>query len=326
MSRQFLLWCPRPVHSRSSKRATFPPWVPILWIITMLLLVAPLQAKLLSGPVDYPALGVRFTIPEGWVAQETEAGLVLGSNTEPGLMLVSQHAYRSLNEIQQAGDEGINDSSLSLRRKGDYRSIDEQSVGALFTGVYDGQPAQAYAIGVLNPHGAGVSLLALTSESAYSKKFEERAWSLANSFEFDKPDNTAEIKDWREFLSDVRLTHMDSSSSSGASVDGYSTYSGHSSTSILHLCRGGHYRYGSSSSFSVDAGSGYAYGGGDEQGNGIWEVVGDAHGQPYLRLTSNDGDVYELQLQYEEDKTFLNGTRYFRTLPGNENGHAPNCP
>jgi hypothetical protein len=300
--------------------------VPILWIMALLLFVAPTQAQVLSGSVDYPALGVRFTIPEGWIAQETEVGLVLGSNTEPGLMLVSQHAYRSLQEIQQAGDEGINDSSLSLQRGGDYRIIDEHSVGAPFAGVNEGQPARAYAIGVLNPHGAGVSVLALTTESAYSKAFEERAWLLANSFEFEKPDNTAEIKDWREFLSDVRLTHMTSSSSSGPSVEGYSTYSGHSSTSILHLCRAGHYRYGSSASYSVDTGSGFAHGGGDEQGNGVWEVIGNAHGQPYLRLTSNDGDVFELQLQYEDDKTFLDGTRYFRTLPDNENGHAPNCP
>ena len=297
-----------------------------LWSLAMLLFVAPIQAQVLSGPVDYPALGVRFTIPEGWIAQETDVGLVLGSKTEPGLMLVSQHAYRSLQEVQQAGDEGINDSSLTLQRDGDYRIVDEHSVGAHFTGVYEGQPAGAYAIGILNPHGTGVSVLALTSESAYSVAFEERAWTLAISFEFDKPDNTAELKDWRIFLSDVRLTHMTSSSSSGSSVDGYSTYSGHSSTSILHLCRAGQYRYGSSASFSVDAGSGFAHGGGDEQGNGVWEVVGDAHGQPYLRLTSNDGDVYELHLQYEDDKTFLSGTRYFRTLPGDKNGYAPNCP
>lgn len=311
-----------------TRRRRRPPLHRRWCALLALLLVGPLpaHAQALSGDVDYPTRGIAFRVPDGWVGQETDAGIVLGSYSEAGLILMTRHDYGSLEEMRLAADQGIVDVGLSLRRDGDVRQASDDVIGASFSGVYEGQPARAWAAGVLNPHGSGVSVLALTTADAWTETLAERARALAASVTFRAPDFSSLVAEWRTFLSDVRLTYLDSDYSSGPSVGGYLTGSGYSTERLLHLCAAGHYRYSSSSSLSIDTGGAFASDAGRDRGAGRWEIAVDTDGQPLLRLSAHDGGVRDVRLGYENGKTFLDGTRYFRTTPGDTNGYAPLCP
>lgn len=297
-----------------------------LLLLALFFLLTPTRAQL-SGPMEYKSLGIRFTIPTGWVGQETEEGMVMGSNTEAGLILLLQHTYNSLEQIKQEADQGIIEEGIQLRRSGEYRAEGSKGIGAEFSGIIQGENAKAYVIAVLNPSGGGVSVMAMTTAAVYSEQLVSRAQSLASSVAFFEPVISAEIKEWKAFLSDVRLTYMDSYSSSGISdYEGYSSYGGYSTETVISLCKAGYFSLSSQSSTSVDTGGAFANSNGSNQGAGTWKVIGDAQGKPLLQLNGHDGTTYEYKLSYEDGKTYLNGSRYFRTLPGDPNGYAPDCP
>lgn len=111
---------------------------------------------------------------------------------------------------------------------------------------------------------------------------------------------------------------MDSYSSSGPSYDGYSTGGGYSSETQIHLCAQGYFKFKSSSSVSIATGGAFGSSSGNKKGDGSWEITGNAQGQAVLKLNFNNGQVHEYILTYEDNKTFLNGERYFFTY-GNDN-------
>jgi len=70
-----------------------------------------------TGAVEYKELGLAFSIPQGWVGQETDEGFLMGHNTEPGFILLLPHEYNSLENLRQEAAEGIEDEGVSLQLK-----------------------------------------------------------------------------------------------------------------------------------------------------------------------------------------------------------------
>ncbi len=62
-----------------------------------------------TGEIDYPSLGIKFTIPEGWKGQEVEEGYFMGSDTEPGFIFLMTHEAKNLDELRAGAEEGINE-------------------------------------------------------------------------------------------------------------------------------------------------------------------------------------------------------------------------
>jgi hypothetical protein len=122
---------------------------------------------------------------------------------------------------------------------------------------------------------------------------------------------------------------MSSSSSSG--YDG--SYTASSTRESYGFCPDGSFHSNSSDSYSVNAGGGMgsqtgsgstAMANGGNAGQGRWTVFRKQN-QSILELTYHNGNVVEMQISYDEDsKTYLDGTRYFKT--GGTSGPAPDCP
>ncbi len=296
-----------------------------LIFLAMLFAFSPAFAQV-TGQVEYKALGLKFTIPPTWVGQETEEGMLLGSNTEAGLLVVLPHEYTSFEQIKQGAEEGLIDEGIELRRSGEFKQEGARAIGAEFSGKVQGESAKAYVIAVLNPKGGGITVMALTTTAIYSEQLVSRGRSLAGSVVFFEPEVSSAIQEWKTFLSDVRLSYIKSSYSSGPSYGGYSTYSGHSDQTVISLCAAGYYKLSSKSSVSIDSGGAFGSSHGGNQGAGSWDVVGDAQGNPILQLKAHDGSLSQYSLEYKDGKTYLNGSRYFRTLPGDSNGFVPDCP
>ena len=279
-----------------------------------------------TGEVNFETLGIRFTIPDGWVGQEVDGGYVIGSNTEPGFAFLTLHQYTSVAQLTQEALRCINEQNrTSLNLSGDVENLSGRSIGAEYSGTLEGQAVKAYVVGLVNPLGNGVTILAATTPEQYSATHKQLALQLANSTQFYQPETPPVVKEWKQTLQNSRLTYMDSYQSSSGSYGGYSTGGGYSSKVLIHLCGQGYCKYQSNSSMSVDTGGAFGSSADSGQGNGTWEVVGNTQGGASLRLNFHNGEVYEYALEYKDEKTFLNGSRYFRTYGTAGVDDGPEC-
>jgi hypothetical protein len=264
--------------------------------------------------------GVRFTPPKGWIAQKNEAGYLLGSQTEKGVILMTGNEYGSLEQMRAEAQQGLVDANgTNLQLAGEIVTIGEKMLGAPYQGMVEGQPAKAYAVGLLSPLGGGVSIIAMVETASYSEKYAEYVKDIAKSMQFFKPEVPPIAEQWKRDLSGAKLTYLWSYSSRGY-TDG--SYAGGSQQIEIHLCPQGFFKYTDKSHTSIDGGysTGYnasAFGSGKDQGQGTWEVAARA-GAPLLVLKFHDGRVNEYKIAYENKKLYLNGNRYFWTTANSE--------
>ncbi len=297
---------------------------PFLVLFAICILIQSANAQL-SGPVDYPYLGVKFSIPQNWVGQESEEGILMGSNNEAGLMIMMPHTFQSIDQIKQEAELGITDEGLSLRRSGEFQAEGNNGIGAEFSGTVQGEAAKAYLISLLNPNGGGVTMMAMTTTSVYSPQLVGRVRELSQSVVFSQPKQSDEVAEWKAYFSNKRLTYMNTYSS----TDYNGGYSGYSDKKIMHLCGEGYFKSSSSSNSSFDTGGGaggFGYTHGQGKGAGTWKIVPNSQGKAILELTFYEGNVVEYQLEFTDDKTYLNGTRYFVTGADSGADYAPDCP
>ena len=278
------------------------------------------QAQL-TGEVDYQELGISFTIPDGWFGQEGDGMVILGSNTVPGLVLITTHTSTKQELINEARAGLTDQNGTNMKLVSTLEDLSENAVAGKFNGTMEYQPAMAYIIGLANPYqGMGVTIISVTTAEQYSQEQEKVAKALYKSFQFKKIEKSSELEEWKQWLSNVRLTYMDSYYSQGSTSGGVG--GGYSSEERIDLCAQGYFRMSGSSSVSVSGDNVSGYNGGTSAGNGSWEVR--ANGTGYvLILTYNNGETASYDLEYKDSKLYLNGYRYYRTIEGE---YAPNCP
>lgn len=300
-----------------------------LMLLVFLMIATSTAAQEPGKTVEYKYLGIRFVVPDGWTGQETQAGYLVGSHTEPGFALLSTHQYETLDQIRNQAKQGLYDQNgTMLTLSGDLEEIGKHALGGEFQGTLEGQPVKAFIIGLINPHGNGVTVLTAASTQLFSAVHKDLAVRLALSLQFYKAETPPVVEEWKQALQNAKLTYMESYNSGGGGVDIggtiYSSGGGYSAREEIHLCEQGYFKYNSSSQMSVDHGAfGSAHGG--AQGNGIWEVVGNAQGGATLKLNFHNGETYEYTLEYQDNKTLLNGRRYYRTYASSGADYAPDC-
>ncbi|MEO1450874.1 MAG: hypothetical protein AAFV07_15200, partial [Bacteroidota bacterium] len=220
-----------------------------------------------TGTIDYKHLGIRFTIPDGWVGQETEAGFVMGHNSIPGLMLIAPHQSQSISHLKQEMAEGLQEEGgTSLAPIAPAQHLDAQSLGVEFGGLLEWQPSKAYGIGMINPNGSGVYILAITTAGQYNETYAEYAKSLWRSVSFYKPDNRGIVNQWKKALSHGRLTYVDSYNSPSYTDGGIG--GGYSQRRVIELCRQGHFFYSNQSEIIVSGYNASGYDQSSDQGHG----------------------------------------------------------
>ena len=274
-----------------------------------------------TGKVSYPTLGISFTLPDGWVGQETDEGMLVGHQTIAGLILLSTHEYTTLDELRNEATTGLQDGSgTSLNLAGPSRTLNDRTIEAHYTGTLQWQPAKAMALAVLNRQGSGVLMIAIATQQVYGDPLEKALRQIHTSLQFTKPDVGSLIAQWQNTLRGTRLTYMDSYTS-GSSYDG-GIGGGYSSEARIDLCPQGYFQYSSNSTVGVGGSGVSGYAGGRDQGAGTWEIQ-VRQGTPTLILQFYNQEEYSYALAYDGDKLLLNGKRYFITSSGE---YAPYCP
>ncbi|MGF1638204.1 MAG: hypothetical protein ACFCUU_14085 [Cyclobacteriaceae bacterium] len=274
----------------------------------------------LTGKIEKPELGMEFMIPDEWTGQETGEGILLASSSIPGFLFISVHEYESLAELEKEALQGIRDGiSTNLSLNGSIEKIDANSLGLQYTGTLEGHPAKVYAIGIINKHGYGITILAATDPEKYTAQYKQLATNIASSFRFYEPKAAEVSAQWQQMLADMSLRRM-SSYSSGTS-------GGSNSSTRIDLCSNGYFSYSSNSSMSIDVGGVFGNSSGSNNGTGQWKVLDGANGTGILELHFNDGRLWKYEVTInQKGETFLDGTRYFRLGKNDPNGYGPNCP
>lgn len=273
----------------------------------------------ITGRVNYENLGISFTIPDGWMGQEGENMLLLGSNEVSGLIFLSTHNLTLDNLITESKSGILDENGTNLRLSSEIEVVGDKVAG-FFEGTLEWESVRAYVIGVANPNGVGVTIMSVTTPDQFGDIHKSVSEEIYNSLDFKKRDLQSELQEWREWLANSRLTYMNSGYSSDYTDDGIS--GGYSSERRIDLCGKGYFTDSSTSDVSVSGSgvSGYSYGNGDGQGN--WEVKLGPDGNFLLLLNYSNGASSEYTLEYIEEQLYLDGTKYFITSEGE---YAPNC-
>jgi len=110
--------------------------------------------------------------------------------------------------------------------------------------------------------------------------------------------------EWSQFLAGKKATKMSSYSSGSAG--------GYSSRTDVHLCANGQFALRGSDLVSVDVGDAGGYSGGNSAGQGTWRIV--TQGQlAGIELRYASGQVEHYRLDYQDDKTYVDGERWLIT-------------
>lgn len=271
------------------------------FLILLVLLPAAVLSQS-SAKIDSKAYGYSFKAPDGWIHQDAKNGSHLfGSNTIPGLIAVFSHTYDNKEEVKAyAQANGIQEDGMSLTPLGQIDYFSTNGIIGTFTGWADGSAVKVAVISLFAPHGGGVSIFAATSPEEFNDSYVILVKSIAKSAELYRPVESNLVREWRNGLSNKKLTY-------------YNTTSSMAEKSTLLLYENEWFIYGDESSYSsTDYSSTFSSASTSKDG-GKWKILGDDH-EVQLQLTFNDGSTYLYSLELKEGsatQVLINGDRYF---------------
>ncbi len=263
--------------------------------------------------VSYPRYGLSFAQPPDWQGQETPHGYVMGSAVHPGMLVASLHEHRNLATLQQQAQAGIGDgATFQLMPAGGFEPVGEAGLGGIFEGMFSGDFARAYVVGLIHPHGGpGVLIVAVTTPDAFAPLHRDAVLALAASLRFDPPGQGALHDGWTRALAGSRLLHL--SSASAPSGGGFA-----SSRTELDLLADGRFRLAARSQASMGVAGLSGHSRGADGASGRWrvETAGGAESEGaegVLVLGHDDGrhTEYRLAPGAEAGEVLLDGARWF---------------
>jgi hypothetical protein len=131
--------------------------------------------------------GYAFLKPSGWNHQVSEGYILLGSNTVPGLILTFPHQGRSFQEMLQEMSTGIQEEGIHLTLSSQVQQLSSSMANCYYQGIVQGEQAKAYGIGVLNPKGGGIFILAISTPDKLGSEIESAANSISKHTSFTSP-------------------------------------------------------------------------------------------------------------------------------------------
>jgi hypothetical protein len=283
--------------------------------------------------VEEPYAGFAFKPLKDWRGGKNEdvGAYVYGSDTKAGFLIVfsDESTGNTVKSYQQwiSSQMAAIQPGVTMQLASECQSYGSEVVFCDFSGR-DQAGTQLRALAAAKiANGRRFSATSFTTTEAFKQGHVDRAIALASSARFFKPKPVPVDEKWIQSLSGRKLTYMSSSSSS--SYDGSSTSS--STRESYGFCPDGTFYQKGSDSYSVSAGQGSgsqvgsgssAMGRGNGRSEGRWTVLLKGN-QSILKLTYSTGSVAEKHIYKDDGKTYMDGTRYFRT--GGTYGEGPDC-
>lgn len=238
--------------------------------------------------------GVSFAPPPGWKVAERQGALLLGSDTEAGLIVVRFVRGTNLQTLAADYQEGLEEEGLRLMpasQPENFSAGSSQGLAGELAGMSnDGHRIRARVIAVATPFGDAPVVLGLTTGEKYAQ-LKPRVESLARSLTFSRP----QAPPVNESVAGQYIYFY--SSSIGGS---------YSRQEVLNLCSNGIFNRGGE---TYSSGTNYGLAGQSGSG-GRWSAEGGASGT--LILTFNDGRTQQYSYQKSGLDIILDGNKYAR--------------
>ncbi len=236
--------------------------------------------------------GLSFTVPAGWKVGERSQGLLLGSDTEAGLMIVRLMRRTTVQALAEGYQEGMQEEGLQLMPTAQLQNFSARSAqglaGELAGTAQDGARVHARAIVLPTPYGDAALVVGLTTEEKYAG-LKPRVDALAASMSFAPPQAPPTL----EFLAGQYFY--------------ISTSSFGSSERYLNLCSDGRFSERSDIYSTGNAGTGYGESGGSAQ----WTAEGD-ESQGTVSVTYPNGETRQFQYSRSGGGLVVDGRKYAR--------------
>jgi hypothetical protein len=250
-----------------------------------------------AGRWSHPTWGLDFALPAGWKAAERDGLVLLGSDTEAGLIVVRFMPKTDRQMLVAGYREGLQESGVSLMPT---KAIEELAGGGLAgelggTGQ-DGARLTARVIGMPTPFGDAAVFLGLTTAEKYAG-LKPRVDALAASASFTQP----KIPPANVAIA-ARYSYIYVSSSGGS----------YSRQDNVSLCSNGTFYRSGEMAGSGSAGSAVT----SRQNGGRWTADGDGQNGT-VTLQYGNGSVERLRYQKSGLDIVLNGRKYGRLGDGN---------
>jgi hypothetical protein len=263
--------------------------------------------------VSVPELGVSFAIPPGWNGQKQGEAVYITSTSYKGFIVITRHAYKSLQEMAQEAGQGIVDQSTNTRLMpvSQFQPFKTNGLVAEFAGSAQGQQARTFAVGLISAQGGGVTIMAATEAASYSSDYSDAVLAIAGSLSF-LPGGAsggapmAGAQGGGGATDSSLLSYFAGewySYSSGSTI-----YGGAGTERTMTLCPDGNFR--DSSEFSA---SGGGWGAANAQGGwGRWTIQGDKN-QGVIFVTYPNGQTKRIPYRVvskEEQTINFDGVTY----------------
>lgn len=153
------------------------------------LLAAPVPA-LADTPWKKEAWGLELRVPAAWRSAEQNGVLLLGSDTEAGLIVVRHLPKTTKAELSAGYQAGVRESGVALEPSGEPTERKAPGgtalSGELSGSAADGSALKAQSIAVLSRFGGAAVVFGLTDE-AHFEGIRPRVVAIAESIRFSEP-------------------------------------------------------------------------------------------------------------------------------------------
>jgi hypothetical protein len=236
--------------------------------------------------------GLSFAVPPGWKVGERPGLLLMGSDTEAGLIVIRLARKATLDQLVRDYGEGVQEEGLNLMptmQAQDFPAGRNPAVAGELAGVaQDGARIRARTVSVATPFGDAAVVFGMTTEEKYAG-LKPRVESIARSFQFTQP----KVPPVLEAIAGQWFY--------------ISTSSFGSSERYLNLCSDG--RFSERSDIYSSGNAGTAYG---ERGNTAqWSAEGDAN-QGTVTVTYPNGETSQFQYRRGGGGLIVGGRKYAR--------------
>ena len=247
--------------------------------------------------------GISFVTPAGWKVGERQGLLLMGSDTEAGLIVIRLARKATLEQLIQDYGEGMQEEGLKLMptmQAQNFAAGQNRAVAGELAGVaQDGARIRARTVAVASPYGDAAVVLGMTTEEKYAG-LKPRVESIASSFQFIPPQAPP-------ILEAIAGQWFYISSSSFGSSERY-----------LNLCSDG--RFSSQSGTYSSGGAGTVYGEGGDSAQ--WTAEGDEN-QGVIVVTFPNGNVERHPYQRSGSDLMVNSRTFARYGDGSCTKSSP---
>lgn len=160
--------------------------------IALLLSLAPAQAQAEGGglPWKKDAWGVELRVPAGWRSGEHNGALLMGSDSEAGLIVVRYLPKTTKAELVSGYQSGVNEGGVRLSPSGEAQEFKAQGgtalSGELSGATAEGSTLKAQSVAVLSRWGGAAVVFGLTDEAHFAG-LRPRVEEIAKSLRFREP-------------------------------------------------------------------------------------------------------------------------------------------